>query len=62
MPPKGARSTSEKKPTAKKPAAPRKPRKVKPAAGSIGLTAEEVASGSPTPDVARLRKQIEDAG
>jgi len=48
--------------TAKKPAAPRKPRKVKPAAGSVGLTADEVASGSPSTEVQALQKLIEDAG
>ena len=63
MPAKGAKTTAEKKTTAsKKPAAPRKPRKVKPEAGSIGLTAEECATGSPTPEVSRLRSQIDDAG
>lgn len=46
---------------AKKPAGTRK-RKVKPEAGSVGLTAAEVATGSPTPDIARVRKQIEEAG
>jgi len=45
----------------KKAAAPRKSRKVKAAAGSVGLTAEEVATGSPSADVTKLRKQIEDA-
>ena len=62
MPAKGTKTTSEKKTTAsKKAAAPRKPRKVKPEAGSVGLTAEECASGSPSPEVSRLRKKIEDA-
>ena len=46
----------------KKAAAPRKPRKVKAAAGSVGLTADEVASGSPPAEVTKLKKQIEDAG
>jgi ParB family chromosome partitioning protein len=46
----------------KKPAAPRKPRKVKPEAGSVGLTVDEVATGSPPEEVAALRKQIEKAG
>jgi ParB family chromosome partitioning protein len=45
----------------KKAATPRK-KKVKVEAGSVGLTAQECASGSPTPEVSRLRKQIEDAG
>jgi ParB family chromosome partitioning protein len=63
MPAKGTKATGEKKTTAsKKTAAPKKPRKVKPEAGSVGLTAEECASGSPSPEVSRLRKQIEDAG
>ena len=63
MPAKGTKTTSEKKTTAsKKAAAPKKPRKVKPEAGSIGLTAEECATGSPTPEVSRLRSQIDEAG
>ncbi len=45
----------------KKAAAPRK-KKVKAEAGSVGLTAEEVASGSPTAEVTKLRTQIEAAG
>jgi len=46
----------------KKAAAPRKPKKVKAAAGSVGLTAEECADGSPPAEVNKLKKQIEDAG
>jgi ParB family chromosome partitioning protein len=45
----------------KKASTPRK-KKVKAAAGSVGLTAEEVASGSPPAEVTKLQKQIEDAG
>jgi ParB family chromosome partitioning protein len=45
----------------KKAAAPRK-KKVKAEAGSVGLTADEVASGSPPAEVAKLRTQIEGAG
>ena len=45
----------------KKPATPRK-KKVKAAAGSVGLTADEVASGSPSTEIKALTKQIEDAG
>ena len=45
----------------KKAAAPRK-KKVKAEAGSVGLTADEVASGSPPAEVSKLRKQIDDAG
>jgi ParB family transcriptional regulator, chromosome partitioning protein len=45
----------------KKAATPRK-KKVKAEPGSVGLTAEEVASGSPTAEVGKLQKQIEDAG
>jgi ParB family chromosome partitioning protein len=45
----------------KKAATPRK-RKVKAEAGSVGLTAEEVASGAPPAEVTKLKKQIEDAG
>jgi ParB family chromosome partitioning protein len=64
MPPKAAakpRAKSEKA-AAKKPAAPRKPRKAKPEAGSVGLTAQECALGSPSTEVARVRKQIEESG
>ena len=57
MPPKAAKTT-----TTKKPAAPRKPRKVKAAAGSVGLTAEQCASGAPSSEVVQVRKQIADAG
>lgn len=46
----------------KKAAAPRKPKKVKAAAGSVGLTAAEVAGGSPPAEVTKLEKAIEDAG
>jgi ParB family transcriptional regulator, chromosome partitioning protein len=45
----------------KKAATPRK-KKVKAEAGSVGLTAEEVASGSPTAEVTTLRTQIDAAG
>ena len=45
----------------KKPATPRK-KKVKATAGSVGLTADEVASGSPSTEINALKKQIEDAG
>jgi len=45
----------------KKAAAPRK-KKVKAAAGSVGLTAEEVAADSPPAEVNKLKKLIEDAG
>ena len=62
MPPKATKAPKAKPAAAaKKPATPRK-RKVRPEAGSIGLTAVEVAAGTPTPEVARVRKQIEDAG
>jgi ParB family chromosome partitioning protein len=46
----------------KKAAAPRKPKKVKAAAGSVGLTADEVADGSPPAEVTKLEKAIEGAG
>ena len=63
MPAKGTKTTSEKKTTAsKKATAPKKPRKVKPEAGSVGLTADECATGSPSPEISKLRKQIDDAG
>jgi ParB family chromosome partitioning protein len=45
----------------KKAAAPRK-KKVKAEAGSVGLTVDEVATGSPSAEVTKLRTQIEDAG
>ena len=44
----------------KKAATPRK-KKVKAAAGSVGLTAQEVASGSPPAEVAKLVQAIDDA-
>jgi ParB family transcriptional regulator, chromosome partitioning protein len=63
MPAKGTKTTAEKKTTAtKKPAAPRKPRKAKPEAGSVGLTAEEVAGGDKSSEITKLEKQIEAAG
>lgn len=46
----------------KKPATPRKPRKAKPEPGSLGLTAGECATGTPTPEVTKVRTAIEDAG
>jgi ParB family chromosome partitioning protein len=49
------------KPAAKKPATTRK-RKVKPAAGSVGLEANEVMAEPPSPEIGRLGTQIEDAG
>jgi ParB family chromosome partitioning protein len=64
MPPKATkapRAPKEKPAAAKKPAGTRK-RKVKAEAGTVGLTATEVASGTPSPEVARVRKQVEDAG
>ncbi|NVB77522.1 MAG: ParB N-terminal domain-containing protein [Kofleriaceae bacterium] len=45
----------------KKATTPRK-KKVKAAAGSVGLTAEEVAAGSPPAEVTKLQKEIEAAG
>ncbi len=59
---KAAKTTANKKTTAPKTTAPKKPRKVKPEAGSIGLTAEECNSGTPSPEVTRVGKQIEEAG
>jgi ParB family chromosome partitioning protein len=46
---------------AKKPSTPRK-RKVKAEAGSVGLTADEVASDSPPGEITSLEKKIEAAG
>ncbi|MGE5181227.1 MAG: chromosome partitioning protein ParB [Acidobacteriota bacterium] len=45
----------------KKASTPRK-RKVKAEPGSVGLTADEVATGSPPAEVSKLRSQIEGAG
>jgi ParB family transcriptional regulator, chromosome partitioning protein len=45
----------------KKASTPRK-KKVKADPGSVGLSADEVAVGSPSPEVSKVRKQIEDAG
>jgi ParB family chromosome partitioning protein len=45
----------------KKAATPRK-RKVKPEAGSVGLTVDEVATGAPPDAVVGVRKQVEKAG
>ena len=45
----------------KKAASPRK-KKVKAEAGSVGLTADEVASGAPPAEVATVQQQIADAG
>src|SRR4051812_35499921 len=47
--------------TPKKAATPRK-KKVKAAAGSVGLTAEEVGGGTPSAEVSKLKKEIESAG
>ena len=47
--------------TPKKPAAPRK-RKVKAEPGSIGLTADEVATGTPSAEATSVKKAIEAAG
>ena len=55
-----AKVDGEKKP--KKPAAPRKPKKAKAAPGSVGLTADEVAGGSPPDAINKLRGLIESAG
>jgi ParB family transcriptional regulator, chromosome partitioning protein len=54
---KAAKTTANKKTTATK-----KPRKVKPEAGSVGLTAAEVSTGSPSAEVGRVKKQIDEAG
>lgn len=63
MPPKAPKAPKAAKPAApkKKAATPRK-RKVRPEAGSVGLTAAEVASGSPSAEVGKVRSQIETAG
>ena len=59
---KAAAATSDKPKKAKKPAAPRKSKKAKAEAGSLGLTAAECATGTPSADVTRMRGLIEDAG
>jgi ParB family chromosome partitioning protein len=62
---KAAKTTASKKTTgagSKEPKAPKKPRKVKPEAGSVGLTADEVASGSPSTEVSKVKAQITEAG
>ena len=55
------KTTGTKTTAAKKTAAPKKPRKVKPEAGSLGLTAQECGSGTPSSDVSKVKKLIEDA-
>src|SRR5687767_12269840 len=57
MPAKATKTTA-----AKKASTPRKPRKPKAEAGSVGLTAEECATGSPTSEVSKVRNQIDAAG
>jgi ParB family transcriptional regulator, chromosome partitioning protein len=56
-----AKTAAPKSAAPKKAATPRK-KKVKAEAGSVGLTTEEVASGTPPAEVAALRSQIDDAG
>jgi len=46
----------------KKAAAPRKPKKAKAEPGSLGLTAGECATGTPSAEVTRVRGLIEEAG
>ena len=46
----------------KKPAAPRKPRKPKAEPGTVGLAPDEVASGTPSPELSKVRALIEEAG
>ena len=53
--PKEPKAPKEKK-------APAKPRKVKAAAGSVGLSVEEVATGTPSSEITALRGKIEEAG
>ena len=55
-------ATSEKAEKTKKVATPRKPKKAKAEPGSLGLTASECASGTPSVEVTRVRTAIEDAG
>jgi ParB family chromosome partitioning protein len=65
MPPRAKTTESGTKTEAKKtkkPAAPRKSKKQKAEPGSVGLTADEVASGSPTPEISKLKNKIEAAG
>ncbi len=58
----GTKSKSGAKSAVKKPAAPKKPRKTKAAAGSVGLSAEEVGEGQPTSDMIKLAAQVVAAG
>src|SRR5260221_7782825 len=63
MPPRAKTTESGKKDTKdKKPAAPKKPRKAKVEAGSVGLSADEVATGTPPVEIRKLRGKIEEAG
>jgi ParB family chromosome partitioning protein len=65
MSPRAAAAKDAKKTTAsgaKKPAAPRKPRKPKVEAGSVGLSADEVAADGAPAAIDKLRGQIDAAG
>jgi ParB family chromosome partitioning protein len=55
-------TSTPKAPKEKKATTPRKPRKVKAEAGSVGLTAEEVASGSPNSAATEVQKLVTAAG
>jgi ParB family transcriptional regulator, chromosome partitioning protein len=63
MPPRASttKTTSSGTKPAKKASAPRK-KKAKAEPGTVGLTADEVAAGSPTAEIGKLRGKIEDAG
>lgn len=57
-----AKAATPKSDKPKKTVTPRKPRTAKPEPGSLGLTAGECATGTPSPEVSRVRTAIEDAG
>lgn len=57
-----AKTAAPKAPRATKPATTPRKRKVKTAAGSVGLTPEECATGTPSPEAERVREQVIAAG
>jgi ParB family chromosome partitioning protein len=64
MSPRAKTTASDKAKKETKDKKPATPRKKKPSAepGSIGLSADEVASGTPSPEISKLKGKIEDAG
>lgn len=57
-----AKAATPKSDKPKKPAAPRKSKKSKAEPGSVGLTADECGSGTPSAEVSQVQRAIEDAG